>query len=148
MARKVSKASAALSLDRMYFCSATVGLSCLASMRSCSHFCCSGSRMWVYSTPAWRQYASRSTESTSRSFMYSWPWNPETLNSRSRSHRVRPWLSTSRSGWLRKRVLSRRSGSVSAMRWPRLRYAAMSSSTRAFLSTIESGLSMRQRTGS
>ncbi len=58
--RKVSNASAALSLLRMYFCWATVGLSCLTSMRSCSHFCCSGSRMWVYSTPMCRQYASRS----------------------------------------------------------------------------------------
>ena len=89
--RNVSNASAAFIFDRMYFCSATVGLSCLTSMRSCSHFCCSGSRMWVYSTPTWRQYASRSSRSTSRSFLCSAPAKPLTLNSRSRSHSVRPW---------------------------------------------------------
>ncbi|SKZ88764.1 Uncharacterised protein [Mycobacteroides abscessus subsp. abscessus] len=32
--RKVSNASAALSLERMYFCSATGGLTCLISTRS------------------------------------------------------------------------------------------------------------------
>ena len=88
--RNVSNASAAFSLDRMYFCCATVGFSCLTSTRSCSHFCCSGSRMWVYSTPTWRQYASRSRPSTSRSFLCSAPAKPLTLNSRSRSHSVRP----------------------------------------------------------
>ena len=39
-------------------------------------------------------------------------------NSRSRSHRVSPWLSTSRSGWLRCLYSS---GSVSAIMWPRTR---------------------------
>ena len=102
----------------------------------------------MYSTPTWRQYASRSRPSTSRSFLCSAPAKPLTLNSRSRSHSVRPCVFTSRSGWLRKRVLSSRSGSMSAIRWPRLRYAAISSRTRAFLSSIESGLSVRQRTGS
>ncbi|CFS34851.1 Uncharacterised protein [Mycobacterium tuberculosis] len=53
--RNVSKASAALSLLRMYFCWATVGLTCLVSTRCSSHSFCSGSRIWAYSTPMWRQ---------------------------------------------------------------------------------------------
>ncbi|SLH57127.1 Uncharacterised protein [Mycobacteroides abscessus subsp. abscessus] len=114
--RNVSNASAALSRFRMYFCCATVGLTCFCSTRSWIHCSCSGSRMCMYSTPTWRQYASRSTESTSRSFMRSWPWKPPTLNSRSRSHRVRPCWVTSRSGWLRNLSLTRCSGSVSAIR--------------------------------
>ena len=46
------------------------------------------------------------------------PAKPPVANSRSRSHRVRPWLAMSRSGW-RRCLYS--SGSVSAIRWPRTR---------------------------
>ena len=56
-----------------------------------------GSRMCVYSTPTVRQYELRSTPRMSRSFIFSWPAKPPTANSRSRSHRVRPCESTSRS---------------------------------------------------
>ena len=53
--RNASNASAALSLERMYFCSATGTLSCGTSMRSCSQARFSGSRMCMYSTPVVRQ---------------------------------------------------------------------------------------------
>ena len=42
-----------------------------------------------------------------RSFMNGWPPKPPVGNSRSRSHRVRPWVMTSRSGWRRWLVLQR-----------------------------------------
>ncbi len=53
--RKVSNASAALSLERMYFCSMTAGFWCGTSMRSCSQARCSGSAMCMYSVPMVRQ---------------------------------------------------------------------------------------------
>ena len=55
-----------------------------------------------------------------RSFMNRRPSPPNdpVANSRSRSHRVSPCDSTSRSGWLRWRYSS---GSVSAIMWPRTR---------------------------
>ena len=55
-----------------------------------------------------------------RSFMNGRPSPPKepAANSRSRSHMVSPWVSISRSGWLRWRYSS---GSVSAIRWPRTR---------------------------
>ena len=55
-----------------------------------------------------------------RSFMNRRPSPPKepVANSRSRSHSVSPWDSTSRSGWLRWRYSS---GSVSAIMWPRTR---------------------------
>ena len=147
--RNVSNASAALSRPRMCFCS---------SARRASRTCCStrswiqrrssGSWMCMYSTPTRRQYESRSTPSTSRSFIFCCPANPPTGNARSRSHRVRPCCSTSRSGWRR---MWNSSGSVSAIRCPRTRYAWISSITRAALSiwpSEVSGTSRTQRTGS
>ncbi len=53
--RKVSKASAALSRDRMCFCSSRVGLVCLVSTRSWIHRRCTGSMMCMYSMPTVRQ---------------------------------------------------------------------------------------------
>ncbi len=53
--RKVSNASAALSLDRMYFCTVADGFSCGTSTRSWIQRRSAGSRMWVYSTPTVRQ---------------------------------------------------------------------------------------------
>ena len=143
--RNASNASAALSLDRMYFCSATGTRSCGTSMRSWSQARFSGSRMCMYSTPTVRQYESRRTPSTSRSFMLSRPAKPSTGNSRSRSHSVSRWEAMSRSGCLRCGWLS---GSVSAIRWPRVRYASISSRMRAVRSTEAAGRSWRQRIGS
>ncbi len=53
--RNVSNASAALSLDRMYFCSAGSGLVWGTSTRFSSQSRSSGSRMCMYSTPTVRQ---------------------------------------------------------------------------------------------
>ena len=104
--RKVSNASAALSLLRMYFCCGDGRLLMLdldallqpasaARVRGCG---CTprrrgGSR---------RRAAPRARRAASCARR---PAKPLTLNSRSRSHSVRPWVSTSRSGWLRKRRL-------------------------------------------
>ena len=102
----------------------------------------------MYSMPTRRQYESRSTPRMSRSFIFCLPAKPPTGNVRSRSHRVRPCWSTSRSGCLR---ISNSSGSVSAIRWPRTRYAWISSITRAVLSIWPSEVratSRTQRTGS
>ncbi|MDF2975329.1 MAG: hypothetical protein K0S40_57 [Actinomycetospora sp.] len=143
--RNASNASAALSFDRMYFCSATGTFSCGFSMRSCSHARLAGSRMCMYSTPMVRQYESRSRPRTSRSFMQPLPANPSTGNSRSRSHSVSPCEAMSRSGCLRCGWLN---GSVSAMRWPRVRYASISSMIRAVRSICDDGRSWRQRIGS
>ena len=84
----------------------------------------------------------------SRSRIVRCPAKPPTGNSRSRSHSVSPCSTMSRSGWLR---ILNSSGSVSAMRWPRTRYAWMSSITREPLSRSPSwvtGMSATQRTGS
>ena len=99
--RNVSKASAALSVRRMRSCSVRSGLSGAVSIPCWIHWRCSGSCMCMYSMPTVRQYASRSTLRTSRRVMNCSPANPATANSRSRSHRVRPWAATSRSGCLR-----------------------------------------------
>ena len=53
--RKVSKASAWLSLSRMRNCSSRGGFTCGCSMRSWSHRRCSGSMMCMYSMPVVRQ---------------------------------------------------------------------------------------------
>ena len=53
--RNVSNASAALSLERMYFCSLGCGFWCGRSIRSCSQARCSGSEMCMYSVPIVRQ---------------------------------------------------------------------------------------------
>ncbi len=116
--RKVSKASAEFSRRRMRSCSSRSGLVYGFSRRSCSHLRCFGSWMCMYSMPTVRQYVLRSRPRMSRSFIIRWPPKPPTANSRSRSHRVRPWVVTSRSGCLRCLYSS---GSVSAMRWPRTR---------------------------
>ena len=76
------------------------------------------------------------------------PPNPPVANERSRSQRLRPWVVTSRSACLRCRYSS---GSVSAMRWPRTRYAWISSWTRATLlmsSSWVAEMSWTQRIGS
>jgi hypothetical protein len=77
-----------------------------------------GSWMCMYSTPIVRQYESRRTPRMSRSFIVRLPPKPPVTNSRSRSQKVRPWLSISRSGCVR---CTYSSGSMSAMRWPRTR---------------------------
>ena len=102
----------------------------------------------MYSVPTVRQYESRSTPRMSRSFIRGFPPNPPVGNSRSRSHSVSPCRLMSKSGCLRW-VTS--SGLVSAIRWPRTRYAWISSCTRADLATSSSwpsAKSLTQRTGS
>ena len=53
----------------------------------------------MYSMPIRRQYDSRSTPRILRRLAIGLPPKPPVANSRSRSHSVRPWLTTSRSGW-------------------------------------------------
>ena len=53
----------------------------------------------MYSMPMRRQYDSRSTPRISRRLAIGLPPKPPVANSRSRSHSVRPWVTTSRSGW-------------------------------------------------
>ncbi len=149
--RKVSNASASFSLARIRSCSSRGGFTCGRSTRSWIHLRCSGSWMCMYSIPVVRQYESRRMPRIWRSFMNRLPVaapNEPVANSRSRSHSVRPCVTTSRSGWLRCLYSS---GSVSAMMWPRTRYAWISSRMRACLETSSSwlcGRSAAQRIGS
>src|SRR5262245_43248662 len=116
--RNVSNASAWLSLRRIRSCSWPDGLACGVSIRAWSHLRWSGSWMCMYSIPTVRQYESRSTPRILRNVIIGLPPKPPVANSRSRSHRVRPCETTSRSGCLRCRYSS---GSVSASRCPRTR---------------------------
>ena len=143
--RNASNASAALSFERMYFCSATGTFSCGPSMRSWSQSRFSGSRMCMYSMPMVRQYESRRTPRTSRSFMQSAPGEAVDGELAVEVPQREPVRRDVEVGVLALRVDS---GSVSAMRWPRVRYASISSMIRAVRSICDDGRSWRQRIGS
>ena len=96
--RNVSNASAWLSLRRMRSCSSDVGFEYVFSSLFCIQARSSGFWMCMYSTPTVRQYESRRMPRILRSLRKLAPPKPPVANVRSRSHSVRPWLVTSRSG--------------------------------------------------
>ena len=73
---------------------ATVGFSCLTSTRSSQPLLLVGFQdVGVLDADVAAVRVAQQAESTSRSFLYSAPAKPLTLNTRSRSHSVSPWVS-------------------------------------------------------
>ncbi|CAB4648741.1 unannotated protein [freshwater metagenome] len=116
--RNDSNASALLSLRKIRSCSSRSGLVKPTSTCSWIHLRSTGSEMYIYSIPTERQYESRKIPRMLRNFINFFPPNPPVANSRSRSHKVRPCVTTSRSGCERWRYSS---GSISAIKWPYVR---------------------------
>ena len=99
--KKDSNASALLSLRKIRSCSSRSMAGRPISICCCIHLRSSGFEICMYSTPMERQYESRRIPRILRSGRKLLPPNPPVANSRSRSQRVSPWFTTSRSGCVR-----------------------------------------------